>query len=58
MVAGGVKALGRVEKKTQVNSAVPCGTGFILLSLPRTDVLGYFQVRTGGMVDSLDRADG
>jgi hypothetical protein len=29
-----------------------------LLILPRTDVLGYSQVRTGGMVDSLDRADG
>ena len=41
-----------------INSAVPCGTGLILLILPRTDVLGYFQVRTGGMVDSLDRADG
>jgi len=49
MVAGGVKALGRVEKKTQVNSAVPCGTGFILLSLPRTDVLGYFHAVPPGL---------
>jgi hypothetical protein len=29
-----------------------------LLILPRTDVLGYFQVWTGQMVDSLDRAHG
>jgi hypothetical protein len=36
----------------------PCGTCLGGDVHPRTNVLGYSQVRTGGMVDSLDRADG
>jgi hypothetical protein len=33
-----------------INSAVPCGTGFILLILPRTDVLGYIHAVRSGLL--------
>jgi hypothetical protein len=33
-----------------INSAVPCGTGLILLILPRTDVLGYFHAVPSGLL--------
>ena len=32
-----------------INSVVPSGTGLILLILPRTDVLGYFQAVPSGL---------
>jgi hypothetical protein len=32
-----------------INSAVPSGTGLILLILPRTDVLGYFHAVPSGL---------
>jgi len=35
-----------------VNSAVPCGTGLILLILPRTDVLGYFHAVPSGLLSA------
>jgi len=33
-----------------INSAVPCGTGPLLLILPRTDVLGYFHAVPSGLL--------